>query len=150
MRSQVIKIRNLPPMTAQPYTVHVKPVAALAVTGLAGIGLLFTRTVAAGAGVVMILMSVFALLMLPDRSLIQFTPDYMILYNRRNIDECTIVYWEDIVTWQYEYHKGVDVLILSLTDGSSQTIELYSKRPIIRVMNQYAPGKEQKSARRKD
>ena len=98
----------------------------------------------------MILMSVFALLMLPDRYLIQFTPDYLVLYNRRNADECTIVYWEDIVTWQYEYHKGVDVLALSLTDGSSQTIELYSKRPIIRVMNQYAPGKEQKSARRKD
>jgi len=42
------------------------------------------------------------------------------------------------------------VLVLSLTDGSTQTIELYSKRSIERFMNQYAPGKELKNARRKD
>ena len=150
MKSQSIKTRNLPVMETQPYIVHVKPIAALAVIGLAGVGLLFTRSVWGGAGVVMILVSVFSLLMLPDRYLIQFTPDYMVLYNHRSMEECTIVYWDDIVNWQYEYHKGFDVLVLSLTDGSTQTIELYSKRSIERFMNQYAPGKELKSARRKD
>ena len=150
MKSQSIKVRNLPAADVPVYTVHVKPIATLAVMGLAGIGLLFTGTVAGGAGVVLILVSVFSLLMLPDRFLIQFTPDYMVLYNHRNPEECTIVYWDDIVTWQYEYHKGVDVLVLSLVDGSTQTIELYSKRPIERFMNQFAPGKEVKSTRRKD
>ena len=150
MKSQTIKVRNLPATDVLPYTVHVKPTAALAVMGLAGVALLFTKTAAGGAGVILILVSIFSLLMLPDRFLIQFTPDYMILYNHRNMDECTIVYWDDIVTWQYEYRKGVDVLVLSLVDGSTQSIELYSKRPIERFMNQYAAGKEVKSTRRKD
>ena len=150
MKSQAIKVRNLPETDTAPYSVHVKPVAALAVMGLAGIGLLFSRSVLSGIGVIMIMISVFALLMMPDRILLQFTPDYLILYNHRNSGMCTIVYWDDIVTWQYEYHKGFDVLVLSLVDGTSQSIELYSKRPIIRFMNMYAAGKEQKNSRRKD
>lgn len=149
MKSQVIKVRNLPKLESQPYTVHVKPVLALTLMGFAGIAMLLTP-VLAGAGVVLILISVFSLLMMPDRFLIQFTPEFLILYNHREANICTIVYWEDIVTWQYEYHKGVDVLVLSLIDGSTQTIELYSKRSIARYMNQYAAGKEVKSVRRKD
>ncbi len=150
MKSQAIKIRNLPESSGAPYTVHVKPVAFLACIGLAGIGLLFTKTTASGVGVVLILVSVFSLLMLPDRNLIRFTPDFLVLYNHRNAEMCTIIYWDEIVNWQYEYHKNADRLVLSLVDGSSQSIELYSKRPIIRYMNLYAAGKEQKNVRRKD
>ncbi len=150
MRSQVIKVRNLPECTVQPYTIHVKPVAALAITGIAGFALLITGTAAAGAGVILILVSVFSLLMMPDRRLIQFTPDYMVLYNHRDASVCTIIYWDELVTWQYNYHPAMDVLIVSLTDGSSQSIELFSKRTAARFLNMYAPGKEIKNVRRKD
>ena len=146
----MIKTRNLPPVTAQPYTIHVKPVAALSLMGIAGIGLLLTHSFLSGIGVMMILLSVFALLMMPDRLLMQFSPDFMVLYNQRDAARCTVIYWDEIVNWQYEYHPGVDVLALSLVDGSTQTIELFSKRSISRFMNQYAPGKEIKSTRRKE
>ncbi|MBO7703858.1 MAG: hypothetical protein J6S26_05370 [Solobacterium sp.] len=149
MRSQVIKVRNLPEWQSQPHTIHLKPVAALAVFALAGLIMLVMNTFAF-AGLIFLITSVFALLMMPDRFLIQFTPEYAILYNHRDLTLCTIVYWEDLVNWQYEYHAVSDTLLLTLTDGSVQSIELYAKAPVARYLNQYAPGKEVKTSRRKE
>jgi len=146
----MIKVRNLPQWTEQPYSMHVKPVFALALMGLAGLVLLIMKNALSGIGVILVLLSVFSLLLMPDRLLLQVGSEYIVLYNHRDISECTIVYWDELVNWQYEYHKGFDILALSLTDGSTQTIELYSKRPIARFMNQFAPGKEVKNARRKE
>ena len=118
MKSQVIKVRNLPDWTHQPHTIHVKPVAFLALMGIAGIALFVSGTPWVGVGLILSISSVFALLMMPDRILIQFTPDYMILYNHRDRDTCTVIYWEDLVNWQYEFHPNYDTLSCFLTDGS--------------------------------
>ena len=150
MKSQVIKARNIPEPARQPYTIHVKPVAFLTLLGLAGLALFLTRGPWVGVGLILSIVSVFALLMMPDRTLMQFTPEYMVLYNNRDKSICTLIYWEDLVTWQYEYHPGSDLLSCSLTDGSVQTIELFSKRPVARYINLYAPGKEIRSVRRKE
>lgn len=103
-----------------------------------------------GIGLFLIMVSIFSLLMLPDRLLVQFNPDYMVLYNHRDRSLCSIVYWDEIVTWQYEYHATHDRLALSLLDGTVQSVELFSKRSVARYLEQYAPGKEVKSSRRKD
>ncbi|MBP3868008.1 MAG: hypothetical protein IKF60_09405 [Solobacterium sp.] len=149
MRSQVIKTRNLPAWKAPPRIVHVKPVLLMILLGLLGIGFLFFQPLA-GIGAILIIVSVFSILVMPDRILIQFSPDYLVLYNHRDADTCTIIYWDEIVNWQYEYHPSMDRLTINLVNGSSESIELYSKRPIQYSMNQYAPGKEIKSARRKE
>ena len=150
MKSQVIKAKNLPVWTHQPYTIHVKPVAFLAVMGLAGIGLFFTKGTLIGVGLILTIVSIFALLMMPDRILAQFTPDYMILYNHRDKNICSIIYWDELVNWQYEYHGSYDVLSCCLIDGTVQSIDLYSKRRAAKYINMYAPGKEIKTVRRKD
>ena len=149
MRSQTIKVRNLPQWEVQPRTVHVKPVLALMFMGVAGIALLFVPAFA-GLGVILIIISIFSLLIMPDRILIQFTPDYLVLSNHRDAETCTIIYWDDIVNWQYEYHPSVDKLLINLVNGTSESIEMYSRRAVARYMNQYAPDKEIKSVRRKD
>ena len=131
------------------HTVHAKPILGLLLCGVAGFALLFFPA-AAGIGVILLIVSVFALSLMPDRFLIQFSEDYLVLYNHQDMDMCTIIYWDEIVNWQYEYHPAVDVLTVNLVNGTSESIELYSKRPIIRFMNQYAPGKEIRSSRRKD
>ena len=150
MKSQMIKTRNLPDWTHQPHMIHVKPVAFLTLVGLAGIALFVSGTVWVGVGLILSITSVFALLMMPDRILIQFTPDYMILYNHRERETCTVIYWEDLVNWQYEFHRNYDTLSCFLTDGSVQRIDLYAKHPAANYLNQYAPGKEIKSVRIKE
>ena len=145
-----MKVRNLPQTKNQPYSIHVKPVFALCVMGIAGIGLLLTRTAFAGLGVMQIVIAIFALLMMPDRILLQVSPEYLAMFNLRDPSKCTVVYWDEVVNWQYEYHSPADILALSLIDGSTQTIEMFSRRSVSRFMNLYAPGKEIRSSRRKE
>ena len=71
-------------------------------------------------------------------------PDYLVMYNRKSKDECTLVYWDEVVSWVYEYHNAVDILKLELTDGSIESVEMYSRRSIRKMMNLYAKDKEKK------
>lgn len=147
MRSQNIKIRNIPILPPVMKTVHVKPAVALMFVFIIGCWSIFRNANSVILGVAIMIVAMFAILFLPDRILVQFTSDYLILYNCHSRDECMLVYWDEIVSWQYEWHASVDELVITLTDGSTQTAEMYSKASIYRAMSQFAPGKERKSGR---
>ena len=149
MRSQAIKVKNLPEWKSAPRSIHLKPVFLLSACAAGGIVLL-ANGVLRGLALILIIIPVFAILMMPDRILMQFSPEYAVLYNYRAALMCTILYWEDLVEWQYEYHNAADIVSFSLVDGSVQQIEMFSRRPVARCMEQFAPGKEIRSSRRKE
>lgn len=107
----------------------------------------FDNTSAAGVGICITLLCLFAELMLPDRLLAEFTDDYLVLFNTRERDSCSLIYWDEIVNWQYEYRSYADTLVILLVDGSEQTADMYSKKSAARWLNQYIPGKETKNIR---
>lgn len=128
--------------------VTVKPTGYLALMLLAGFGFLFAGTSALSVlGMLMLVTSIYSICMLPDRLLMQFTPAYAVLYNQRDRNSCSIVYWNEITNWQYEYHRANDRLVFYLVDGSKQEVDIYSKRLVTRMMKTYAPNKEIKNAR---
>ena len=150
MKSKVIKVRNLSDEKGfVQKTVHVKPHAFLYLILFASILLYWMRPYLAGLCASMFLLSAFALLVMPDRKLVQFTSDYMILYNCEDNSECMLAYYEDIVSWRYEWHANVDLLVLSMVDGSTETQEMYSRWSIMKYMKLYAAGKEEKNRRKK-
>lgn len=88
-------------------------------------------------------------LFLPDRTLVEFYPDFLVLYNQKDQDMAYLCMWQDIVQWRYEYHTAVDQVFVTLVDGSTQAVDMFSKPLFRRWMSLYAPGKEVKSARMK-
>lgn len=150
MRSQVIKIKNIPQQEPPVHYIRVKPVTALSVMLGIGAGLLFTGTVWQVIGMSMIMFALFCLLLLPDRVLVVFNPKFMILNNCIDRSECMMIYWDEIVNWQYEWHPANDNLTITMVDGSMQIIELYSKRRVAKYLNMYAPNKEIKNVRIKE
>lgn len=145
MKSQVIKTRNIPEdVVKNAYSVRVKPWMLLVVTLVVSMVMLILKSYMIGIALPLIVLTLFAILVMPDRVLVQFAPDYLVLYNRKDRDECTIVYWDEIVSWTYEYHGACDLLALTLVDGSTETVEMYSRRSIRKYMKQYAKDKEKK------
>lgn len=143
MKSQVIKTRNIPAdVLKSAYAVRVKPWALLLVTLFAGVAILIVKSYMIGLALPLVILTLFAILVMPDRVLVQFAPEYMIMYNRKDREECTLVYWEEIVSWAYEYHGSCDYLAVTLTDGSTEMAEMYSRRSIRRYMKLYAKNKE--------
>lgn len=81
---------------------------------------------------------------MPNRLLIEFTSNYLILYNKGNSVDCYIVYYADIVTWKYIGGFKEDELIINLIDGTSLKLEAFSKIRFEREMNKYLKDKKEK------
>ena len=141
MKSQVIRKRNLPEGMFVNARVQLKPTVFLALMVMAGTLFVAARPYLVLSGIMMVMLGAFCLFVMPEGVLCEFTKEYLILYNRRSSSECMMIYWEDIVSWQYEWHPNADYLIIMLVDGSTESQEVYSKS-IRRLMNTYAPGKE--------
>lgn len=150
MKSQLIRVKNLPKLEEKGRAITLKPVFALVLLMAFGFYTLWWKPYLATASMFMILISVFALTFLPDRKLVEFYSQYMVLYNQRDRSQCMLVYWDEIVSWQYEWHTTNDLLVLNLVDGTSQQIEMYSKYKVVKFMNIYVPDKQIKSTRMKE
>ena len=149
MKSQVLRIRNLPSDRIVVHRVHVKPVILMVLFLLGGIVMLFMKPYLLVAALTMILLALFSLFIMPDRVLCEFTEQDLVLYNQTDKTRCFIIYWDEVVSWHYERHPAYDLLVVSLIDGSTQTQEMYSKMSVNSYMNQYAAGKEKKYANTK-
>lgn len=146
MKSQVIKIRNLPqdPKFYEKI-INVKPILLLFVMLLIGALISFLKPYMVMMGVSMIVLALFALIVMPDKELCRFTKDYLVLYNRHNKDECYLCYWDEIVSWHYEWNKTYDELVVDMIDGSTQVQDMYSYLSIKKYMEQHIPGKMKKN-----
>ena len=149
MKSQIIRVCNIPKKDGvKPVRIHVKPTAQL-IGGIAvGAALMLGPWSLAAYGIVVMGICLFALF-LPDRTLVEFYPDFLVLYNQKNPDMAYLCLWKDIVQWRYEYHTASDRVFVELVDGSTQSVDMFGRTFFRRCMNLYAPGKEVKSTRMK-
>lgn len=142
MKTQVIKTRNIPPVEGKVHLVRVKPDLYILILMALGVTFMFAKTYMVIVGFIMILLALFAEFLMPDRLLCEFTPQYVVFFNRTDRSECTVIYWEDVVSWKYEWHGFADLLVISLVDGSTETQEMYSRHSCAKWMKMYAAGKE--------
>ena len=149
MKSKEIRVRNLPKDDVPFYVSNVKPTSFLIIAMIAGISFLWIRSYLQVIGVMVIMVSLFSLLMLPDCKLYEIHQDYIVFYNRHDKSECFIIYYEDIVSWHYEWNPSFDQLVISLVDGSVEKQEVYAKYRIEKWLNSLAPCKQAKKNHRK-
>ena len=140
MKSMPLKSFHLPRERRVDHTVDAKPYLLIILLGFSGVALSFLRGVTV-YGVALMLAMVFAAVVLPSRILIEFSEEYMVIYNRVDRSDCMMVYYEEIVEYRYLHQKKSDELLLQLEDGSSVRVPVFHKRRILSLMEHYAPGK---------
>ena len=124
--------------------IQLKPTALLAFIMIGGILVTVLRPYMVLTGVSMILLAVFAMSVMPDGKLCQIRKNYLVLYNNVGTDLVTLVYWDEIVDWHYEWRSSADFLVITLIDGSTETQEMFSRMRIARALRQHAPDKEKR------
>ena len=147
MKSKVIKQRNIPPLPYVTNSIRVKPVGFLVLMIMIGLILLFINENLAMLGVLFVSISVFSILVLPDSKVIEYTSEYAIIYNCRDKDECKLIYWDEILSWQYRWHTDKDEMIIELIDHSVEVVDTYKRSTMIPFFKKYAPGKEKSNKR---
>lgn len=142
MKTKEIKRYNLPNERIVLSRIDAKPYELIVLIILVGVFVTYRSQWLYGG--FFALLSIIILIVLPSCLLIEFTKDYLIIYNKGNSADCYIVYYEDIVTWRYMGGFKEDELVINLVDGSSLKLEAFSKILFEREMNKFLKEKKEK------
>ena len=143
MNSKAIKSYNLPADRVINVTIDAKPYALIAVSTLAGFALAIFNS-GDLLGLAIIALGFFAIMFLPRRILMEFSDDYLVIYNKANHYDCFMIYYEEIVTWSYIKKMTYDELNFELLGGINETVECFGPYRIEKLLNTYAPNKKKK------
>ncbi len=144
MKSKALKTDNLPEDREIEYRINAKPFILLGLIIVFGTGMMFYPSfVYIGAAVVAI--GLFALLFLPSRVLLEFSNDYVVVYHRVNQNECELIYYDEIVSYQYVRNPLSDYLVFELENGETIRVSCFGKTRIEMILNRYAKDKKKKT-----
>ena len=121
MNSKAIKSYNLPADRVINVTIDAKPYVLIALSTLAGFALAIFNS-GDLLGLAIIALGFFAIMFLPRRILMEFSDDYLVIYNKANHYDCFMIYYEEIVTWSYIKKMTYDELNFELVGGINETV----------------------------
>ena len=148
MKSKELKVHNLPYDRQIEESVDAKPYFIFIILGILGFFICFVKG-GMLLGIALIVICLASIFFLPRRVLIEFCNDYLVLYNRASHNECMIIYYEDIVSWNYIRGYSMDELEINLVDGTKESIEAFSKFIFESHMNNYVEEKKLKKNKKK-
>lgn len=139
MKSKQLKSYNLSPERTYNELLDAKPYGLFLMLFILGFVFLFCGLLVSGA--ILVVTAIISFLVLPSKRLIEFYDDNMIIYNRASRNDCYNIYYADVVSWTYNSRVTDDDVIFYLKDGSSQTVDAYSKIIFEKRINKYLEGK---------
>lgn len=139
VRSKMLKIRNLPKGHRRLGVINSKPVELFIV--LLGLGILLVAMRQYFlAGVLLIIFSLYNMLFIRGDQLVEFYDDFVVFYHvNSHKDECYLVFWEDISTWQIQKNRmNYDEVVIGFINHTSVCFQCVSKTKLERYFKRCA------------
>lgn len=146
MKSKQLKSYNIPTNDAFIDVIDAKPAGLLIMVILFGT-LLIVTGMSRVFGFSLILFAFFCLVFLPQDILIYFFREYLILYNKADRSQCSLIYYDEVSSWYYSWTAAKDYLYIELIDGSVQKIEAFSRGTFEFKMKRFMKEKQKKVTR---
>lgn len=142
MKSKELKNYNLPDNRMYNIDIEAKPINLFFILMIIGLLLAIGKYFVYGLS--LFIFSLLCIFILPNRRMIEFYDDHMIIYNKARKDECNIIYYEDVKSWEYVTKLGVvaDEIIFTLNDDTKQTLEAFNKNKFEKPLNIYLKDKK--------
>jgi|GEM_PF-5804432 len=140
MKSKVLKRFNLPSERNIVYRLDAKPYWLLFIISIIGLALCLSSKWRI-FGVSLCFASIFFYMLTPSRYLVEFCDEYMIIYHRLNKTECALIYYDEILTYDFVKGRDFDRLEITLSDDRTYSVPIFKKYKINKLLNKYAPDK---------
>lgn len=144
MKSKVLKVRNIP-QTNVMESVKTKPYIFLFVIFLGGCFLMAYSQIFQTTGTLLVGFAIFALVVTQDRILLQLTEQFVIIHNLVDRDECKLLYWDEVLSWQYLKRSKCDYIVIEMIDGTTERSECHGRFKIESYFKLYAKDKQKKN-----
>ncbi len=149
MKSKELKIYNIPREVPPMLTLTVKPTQFISIILFLSIGLMFLFSAYSVLFLSVIAVCLFALVAMPDRTLLEIYNNLLVVYDSRQINTCYCIYWEELLNWQYVKSADGDKIIFVLIDGQEIKSDIYRSSNLFILLNTFAKGKEKKVAKKR-
>ena len=138
VRSKILKIRNLPADGTRIDQIKAKPYGFIILFLLLGIAMTFTRFYIFGFIIAAVFL--FYLVGVKDMVLVEFFDCYAVFYLNNGLDECFLLFWDDIEHWEIvSSRRDLDVLNITLKNNQTISLKCLGKKKIEKYFCQYVP-----------
>ena len=144
MKSKELKTYNLPKDDLLISSIDAKPGFVFLLMTILGIFLLFFENFRF-YGISILFIALLTHLYFPKVTLMEFYQDYLVLYNRADNNTCVLVYYDEVISWTYNWSANRDYLNIELIDGQNERIEAFSKTIFESNMNRFLKEKKKKN-----
>ncbi|MDD6467535.1 MAG: hypothetical protein PUF50_05090 [Erysipelotrichaceae bacterium] len=100
-------------------------------------------------GIVIGLGCVCMILFVGDRTILEAADRYLIIFDPKNKEQCTVIYLSEIVSWEYVLNRKTEELNFVLDDGAYISCQLIMNRRLMRYLRDKMGAKEIKSGKQK-
>lgn len=149
MKSKELKIYNIPRENPPLMTMTIKPRKLLIIILWCSIAVFCLSQTYSMVGLVSCAICMFALVAMPDRTLLDIYESMLVIYDSHQMDSCFCIYWEELLTWQYIRSQQGDHLRVELIDGQHVECDIYRSHKLFYYLNTFAKGKEKKLVRKR-
>ena len=143
MRSKELKTYNLPNENQALSQIDAKPNFIFVIMVCMGLAL-FIYDHTNPYGIFMTLVSIIAMIYMPRVVMMEFYQDYMVMYNKADKSNCALIYYDEVLSWNYVWGANRDFLLVEMTDGNEEIIEAFSKTLFESHMNRFLRNKHKK------
>lgn len=144
MKSKELKTHNLPKDDLLISSIDAKPNYLFVIMFLLAILLLFYENYRI-YGLVTLFIAIASYLYFPKVVLMEFYQDYLVLYNRADNNTCVLIYYDEVISWNYNWSANRDYLNIELQNGENERIEAFSKTIFETSMNRFLKEKKKKN-----
>ena len=90
----------------------------------------------------------FMIFVVKDKILLDATDRYLVIYDIKNKDLCTVIYLSEIENWEYIYKTSTEEVVFYLDDGSQVSCPLVMTRRLMRYLRDKMEHKEIKKIKK--
>ena len=91
----------------------------------------------------------FMLFVVKDRIILDAADRFLVIYDLKNKDLCTVVYLSEIANWEYIYKTNIEEIVFYLEDGVEVRCPLVMTRKFMRYLRDKMEHKEIKKVKAK-
>lgn len=144
VKSKCLKIRNLPSDGEYLGHINSKPYAFIIIGILIGAALLATSFYL--VGIVLCLVFLYCLVFVKNIKLVEFYKDYVVFFLNNGNDECFLIFWQDVASWEMESHvNDLDILHIHLKNGKDVSLKCLSRKKIETYFRTYVTSVDEKT-----
>ena len=138
MKSNRYKCRNLPVGYKVNARIKSKSISSMIVLGAIGTILITKNDEFRILGFIFLGCSIYFIFFMKNKTAIEFSDKFMVVYSDQKSDECLLVYYDEILSYHY-YPKllETDTLVLDLINHQQYELKSLDKRKMMKNVHKY-------------